>query len=126
MTTQKCAATTRSGDPCQLPAGWGTDHVERGRCKLHGGATPSGESHGAYEHGGFAQQLDNGETVEAFTEAADATDLDPVLMRLAGEAFSRYQRSDDARHLAECRRCLEDACGGDTPLSEVEVVAEVN
>lgn len=35
-----CAAKTRSGTLCQRPAGWGTDHVGIGRCKLHGGATP--------------------------------------------------------------------------------------
>lgn len=33
----KCAAKTRAGTPCQLPAGWGTDHPGEGRCKLHGG-----------------------------------------------------------------------------------------
>lgn len=35
-----------NGDPnpkptCSLPAGWGTDHVGVGRCKLHGGNTPN-------------------------------------------------------------------------------------
>lgn len=30
----------RAGDTCTLPAGWGTDHVGLGRCKLHGGNTP--------------------------------------------------------------------------------------
>jgi hypothetical protein len=28
---------------CKKPAGWGTDHVGYGRCKLHGGATPKGK-----------------------------------------------------------------------------------
>lgn len=32
-----CGAKTRAGTPCQRPAGWGTDHVGIGRCKLHGG-----------------------------------------------------------------------------------------
>jgi hypothetical protein len=37
-----CAASRRSnGAPCTLPAGWGTDHLGIGRCKLHGGCTPS-------------------------------------------------------------------------------------
>lgn len=35
----KCGATTRAGTPCQQKAGWGTDHVGEGRCKLHGGAS---------------------------------------------------------------------------------------
>ena len=37
----KCEAkrTRHGGAPCQLPAGWGTDHVGIGSCKLHGGST---------------------------------------------------------------------------------------
>lgn len=38
-----CGAATRNparhGRPCQRPAGWGTDHVGYGLCKLHGGST---------------------------------------------------------------------------------------
>lgn len=41
-----CGATTRSGGKCKQKAGWGTDHVGQGRCKLHGGATPI--KHGRY------------------------------------------------------------------------------
>lgn len=41
----KCGAKRRSADsngaPCTRPAGWGTDHAGHGRCKWHGGATPS-------------------------------------------------------------------------------------
>lgn len=33
----ECGATNRNGEPCQRPAGWGTDHPGEGRCKLHGG-----------------------------------------------------------------------------------------
>ena len=33
-----CGATAKStGEPCKLPAGFGTDHVGVGRCKYHGG-----------------------------------------------------------------------------------------
>ena len=34
-----CGAKTRKGTPCRRPAGWGTDHVGTGKCKLHGGAS---------------------------------------------------------------------------------------
>ncbi len=45
--TEFCGAKTKSsGKPCQRPAGWGTDHVGIGKCKLHGGATPI--KHGLY------------------------------------------------------------------------------
>jgi hypothetical protein len=33
-------------DPCRLPAGWGTSHPGHGRCKLHGGSSPSGRAAG--------------------------------------------------------------------------------
>lgn len=43
-----CGATKRdgTGEPCAQPAGWGTDHVGEGRCKLHGGLAgpPEGNS----------------------------------------------------------------------------------
>ena len=36
----RCNAKTKTGKRCGRPAGWGTDHVGAGCCKLHGGATP--------------------------------------------------------------------------------------
>lgn len=52
-----CGATNRQGDPCGLPAGWGTDDTDAARCKLHGGATPSGPEAGAYTHGLYSDAL---------------------------------------------------------------------
>jgi hypothetical protein len=46
MTVPKCGAKTRSGGTCGQKAGWGTDHVGEGRCKLHGGRNPV--KHGRY------------------------------------------------------------------------------
>lgn len=37
----KCGAKTRTGGACGKPSGWGTPHTA-GRCKLHGGLSPSG------------------------------------------------------------------------------------
>lgn len=46
---QTCGAKTRSGTPCNQPAGWGTDHLGEGRCKLHGGSSPGRPiKHGRY------------------------------------------------------------------------------
>lgn len=42
MTDDICGADNRDGEPCGLPAGWGTDHQGEGRCKHHGGATTGG------------------------------------------------------------------------------------
>jgi hypothetical protein len=44
--TIRCEAKTRSGSQCNRPAGWGTQHVGIGRCKMHGGASPI--KHGLY------------------------------------------------------------------------------
>ena len=40
-TPNHCGATTRGGNQCKRPSGWGTDHVGIGACKLHGGSTPN-------------------------------------------------------------------------------------
>lgn len=44
----KCEAKTRSGTPCKQKAGWGTEHVGEGRCKLHGGNAGRPIIHGRY------------------------------------------------------------------------------
>lgn len=43
-----CGAKTRRGSKCQQVAGWGTNHVGEGRCKLHGGASTGPVKHGRY------------------------------------------------------------------------------
>lgn len=35
-----CGAKNRQGGQCGKPAGWGTDHRGKGRCRLHGGCSP--------------------------------------------------------------------------------------
>jgi hypothetical protein len=49
MTEDICGADNRAGEPCKRPAGWGTDHVGEGRCKLHGGnaGAPEGNQNAA-------------------------------------------------------------------------------
>lgn len=44
--TVSCGAKTSSGGSCQQQAGWGTDHIGVGRCKLHGGASPQAQLSG--------------------------------------------------------------------------------
>lgn len=43
----KCGGQKRAGGRCTRPAGWGTDHQGVGKCKLHGGSSPSGLMAGA-------------------------------------------------------------------------------
>ena len=42
---ERCGGRTRSGRPCRLPAGHGTDHPGIGRCDHHAGSTPTHEAH---------------------------------------------------------------------------------
>lgn len=41
-----CRGLTSSGGHCTKSAGWGTNHVGAGRCRLHGGNAPSTEMAG--------------------------------------------------------------------------------
>ena len=76
----KCGAKTRDGGKCQLKAGWGTDHVGKGRCKLHGGASkgPGKGNKNAVKHGVYEQvireHLDE-EQRETFDKVSDEDDL---------------------------------------------------
>ena len=36
-----CGAKKVSGGKCTMAAGWGTNHYGYGKCKLHGGSTPT-------------------------------------------------------------------------------------
>lgn len=37
----QCGAKRRNGETCHLSAGYGTEHLGKGKCKFHGGSTPS-------------------------------------------------------------------------------------
>jgi hypothetical protein len=43
---ERCGAQCRgSGEPCKLPAGWGTGHVGAGQCRKHLGSTRNHQEH---------------------------------------------------------------------------------
>lgn len=48
MADELCGAQNRDGEPCELPAGWGTEHKGQGRCKHHGGNAGRPVDHGRY------------------------------------------------------------------------------
>ena len=75
----KCGSPTRAGTPCQRPAGWGTDHVGYGRCKLHGG-------NAAIKHGRYSAILRGpfGEAVKRHMNDPNPLDLTPELAVLRG------------------------------------------
>jgi len=55
-----CGAKSKStGAACKLPAGYGTSHLGTGRCKFHGGKTPSGPDSVHFKHGRYAEAFKN-------------------------------------------------------------------
>lgn len=47
-----CGGVKSNGVVCKLPSGHGTDHLGWGRCKWHGGVTPSGKKSAAKDMAG--------------------------------------------------------------------------
>ena len=53
-----CGSKKKQGTgTCTKPAGWGTDHVGFGNCKLHGGASPNGVKHAEKQEAAWRQRL---------------------------------------------------------------------
>jgi len=130
MTDNICGATKRDGsdDECQLPAGWGTDHVGEGACKLHGGAgVKTGRDNPAFKHGLFSDYLDeeDRDTVDALEEYDDAEKMDELInWRLA-----RLRRAVEALQDDEDQRTFWDAFGelvsqtGDPDADQIKELA---
>lgn len=76
-----CGAKTRSGGKCKKQAGWGTDHLGSGRCRLHGGAstgakTPEGKqkvAQNAIKHGAYVDRILNDDERIVFDWLHDST-----------------------------------------------------
>lgn len=102
-------------DGCGQPAGWGTDHVGEGACKLHGG---NGGDVG--DPGGAPEGNHNAVTVEAWTEdfvtgflnddeidrvkdlselIEDPTSAQEVAARAASLALEQFRRTGDDRFM---------------------------
>ena len=75
-----CGAKKRdgSGDPCRRPAGWGTDHLGFGTCKLHGGSTPNAGRH--------AITLEAARQVEVWGGRADLNPAEALLELVQSKA----------------------------------------
>lgn len=132
MTDNICGVTKRddSGDDCALPAGWGTDHVGEGACKLHGGANPgTGRDNPNFKHGLFSDHLDeqDQETIEILEEYGDADKLDNLInWRLA-----RLRRAVESLHDDADQRTFWDAFEalvgqtGDPDAEEIKELAKM-
>ena len=78
-----CGANkTNGGGTCKQPAGWDTDHTGHGRCKWHGGCTPS--------HVNAAKREALQEAVETYGLPREIDPLDAVIEevhRCAGHVY---------------------------------------
>lgn len=136
MTDDICGATKRdgSGDACQLPPGWGTDHVGEGRCKHHdapGGAregagapeeNTNAATHGAYSQS-FVENFLTDEEIERVEQAQELLDTPEGAQDharlMAAIAIEQYRRSGDERFLRRYEAICDKA--GIFPADELSV-----
>ena len=71
----RCGAKRKQGDgtPCQKEAGWGTDHLGFGPCRVHGGSTASHRKAASQEMARAMARADLGEIDITALDAADYT-----------------------------------------------------
>lgn len=65
-----CAVVKRNGEPCQLAAGFGTQHVGIGPCRYHGGNTPQSNAK-------YRRDLEGQRAVTAVKTYGLPVDIDP-------------------------------------------------
>jgi len=70
--SEVCGATNRDGEPCKLPAGWGTPGSGGTRCKFHGGASSGPRDTSHLEENDFAEGNAGGGAPELNTNAQTA------------------------------------------------------
>jgi len=91
---ENCNARKSDGSGyCKHEAGWGTNHTGHGRCRYHGGSSPSGEKsvlkdlEGAAEHAAVALEL---QLKELKRRIESGEEIDPSeLDRLARTVLDR-------------------------------------
>lgn len=122
--------TNRDGDPCEAPAGRGTD-FDDGKCKHHRGTSPDGSSHegndfaakaGAWADEFFEDYLTEAEqrrVEEAKDVLGDDAGAKELGRHVAGLALEQFRRTGDERFL----RRFESVCDkfGIAPADELEV-----
>jgi hypothetical protein len=88
-------AKSRPGGTCRKPAGWGTDHVGEGRCRIHGGVS------GTLKHGRYSKVKHTAlrELIERHEQDPEPLNIHPELAaaRALFESYiDRYQAWADA------------------------------
>lgn len=102
--------------PCTRPAGWGTGHAGVGRCKMHGGSTPT------HERAGQRELLER-EAREAFGRLADVstpiTDPLTALFELAGHVKAWMEFL--AGRIADLKTLSHDSFAGEQIEGEIQL-----
>lgn len=88
----RCDAKTGRDRACRNPAGWGTDHLGEGRCKLHEGTEPITAGSAAPAHLRPATRL----WFEEVTEEFILEEHHIRLLVLAAEAWDRHEQCREA------------------------------
>jgi len=90
-----CGATNNRGDPCKLPAGWGTPGSGGTRCKFHGGLSSGPDDTSHLEDNDFAKDNDGGAPVNNDNAVIHGGFSD------WRTAYERFQADADARERIE-------------------------
>lgn len=114
--TDRCGGKKRQGEgTCTQAAGWGTSHAGTGRCKLHGGSTPTQEA--------GAARIELERTVRRYLDNPDAEPMrDPgdKLLRLASRIEAAVDAvGDRVNMLTEVS--VQTIAGGEQVKAEVQV-----
>jgi hypothetical protein len=91
-----CGAVNRNGNPCKLPAGWGTPGSGGQRCKHHGGLSTGPDDTSHLKNNNFAEDNPGGRPPENNDNAAIHHGFSEWRT-----AYKRFQTEPDARERIE-------------------------
>jgi len=91
-----CGAVNRNGNPCKLPAGWGTPGSGGQRCKHHGGLSSGPDDASHLENNDYAEGNPGGRPPENNSNAAIHGGFSEWRT-----AYKRFQTEPDARERIE-------------------------
>jgi len=115
-------------DDCGQTAGWGTDHVGVGACKLHGGTAgaPSGPDNGNFKHGLFSEVIreEDRETLKRIEEMTTAAKLESTLnvqMMKLRRAIEGMESDDRASFMDVFEDVVAGAAGHDGTIDKEQL-----
>lgn len=99
-----CGAKKKNGKVCKQKAGWGTNHVGTGRCKLHGGCSTGPKNAkgntNAVTHGLYKKYFPK-ETLEMFTGLEELSYIDILWANIKLQYGAIIQAQDNLKVINE-------------------------